>query len=229
MILTFNSGFSAYLAFLHQFLERWWLHSPLLQYCIVRYPLLLNHAVSFFLYRQITSPRVSDWKSHGETRTMSPTRIQTLLFNFPRIRQRRSCPSWHFTMILSKPSNLTAIPSTSLAAGKWMFPIPSSLMTFLLPNFFYLFPEAGDDLSISIRKTMFFSGLVWGRFFEPNFECPRIIWLCSPGHWIPANFSSCEIQTTCPILWHSGHCTLSPIWTILWPAFLLVAHQWFWS
>jgi len=181
----------------------------------VRYPLLLNHAVSFLLYRQQTSPRMSDWKSQGETRTTSPTRTQTLLFNFPRIRQRRSWPSWHFTMILSKPSIRTAIPNTSLATGNWMFPISSSLTIFLLPNFSYLFAEEGDDLSISIRKTMFFSGLVWGRVFEPNFEWPRLIWLWCPGHRIPASFPSCEIQTTRPISWHWGHCTLSPIWTVL--------------
>jgi hypothetical protein len=181
----------------------------------VRYPLLLNHAVSFFLYRQQTSPRLSDWKSHGETRTMSPKRTQTLLFNFPRIRQRRSRPSWHFTMTRSKPSNLTAIPSTSLATGKWMFPIPSSLTIFLLPNFSYLSVEAGNDLPISIKKTMFFSSLVWGRAFEPNLEWLRTIWLWRLGHWIPTSFLSCEIQTMRPILWHSGHCTLAPIWTIL--------------
>jgi hypothetical protein len=69
---------------------------------------------------------------------MSPTRIQTLLFIFPRIRQSRSWPSWHLTMILSKPSSLTAIPSTSLAAGMGILPMSSSLTTFLLPSYLTL-------------------------------------------------------------------------------------------
>lgn len=81
------------------------------------------------------SPRVSAWKSQGETRTMSPTRTQTLLFSFPLILQRRSRPSWHFTITRSKPSSLTAMPRTSLATGKGIFPKSSSLITFLLPNF----------------------------------------------------------------------------------------------
>jgi len=102
--------------------------------CIVRYPLLLNHAVWFFLYLPHISPRTSDWKSQGETRTMSPKRIQTLLFIFPRIRQRRSWPSWHLTIIRSKPSNLMAIPNTSLAAGTGILPMSSSLTIFLLPK-----------------------------------------------------------------------------------------------
>jgi len=97
--------------------------------------LLRSHAVWFLLYLAQMSPRESAWKSQGETRTMSPTRTQTLLFSFPLILQRRSWPSWHFTMTRSKPSSLTAMPRTSLATGKGIFPKSSSLMTFLLPNF----------------------------------------------------------------------------------------------
>lgn len=99
----------------------------------MRYPLLLSHAVSFLLYRQQTSPRVSDWKSQGETRTMSPCLIQTLLFIFPRILQRRSWPSWHFTNSLSKPSSLAATPNTSVPTGNCIRPKSVSLTTFLLP------------------------------------------------------------------------------------------------
>ena len=101
--------------------------------CMVRYPWFLSHAVWFLLYLPQMSPRASDWKSHGETSTMSPTRIHTRRFIFPRILQSLSCPSWHFTMILSKPSSLTAIPSTSLAAGIGILPMSSSLTTFFLP------------------------------------------------------------------------------------------------
>lgn len=81
------------------------------------------------------SPRVSGWKSQGETNTMSPSRIHTRLFSLPRILHNRSLPSWHLTNIRSKPSILTAIPSTSFLLGNNMFSKFSSLMTFLLPNF----------------------------------------------------------------------------------------------
>jgi hypothetical protein len=81
------------------------------------------------------SPRVSDWKSHGETKTMSPSLIHTRLFNLPRILQRRSLPSWHLTKILSAPSIFTAMPSISFALGRIMFSRFPSFVTFLLPNF----------------------------------------------------------------------------------------------
>jgi hypothetical protein len=97
--------------------------------------LSLNCSVWFFLYRQKMSPRVSDWKSQGETNTMSPSRIHTRLFSLPRTLHNRSLPSWHLTIIRSKPSIFTATPSTSFLLGNNMFSKFSSLMTFLLPNF----------------------------------------------------------------------------------------------
>jgi len=66
---------------------------------------------------------------------MSPKLIQTFRFIFPLIRQTRSCPSWHFTKIRSKPSSLTAVPNKSLAAGNCMLLMSSSLITFRLPIF----------------------------------------------------------------------------------------------
>jgi len=129
-------------------------------FSIVRYPLLLSQSVWFLLYLAQMSPRTSDWKSQGETKTMSPTRTQTLLFNLPRTLHNRSLPSSHFTIILSKPSIRTAMPSTSLAAGNWIFPKLLSLTTFRLPISSHVFPETGVAASVSIRKTMFFWGLV---------------------------------------------------------------------
>ena len=102
-------------------------------FSMVRYPLLFSHSVSFLLYLAQISPRTSDWKSQGETKTMSPTRTQTLLFNLPRTLHNRSLPSSHFTMILSKPSIRTAMPSTSLATGNWIFPKLRSVTIFFYP------------------------------------------------------------------------------------------------
>ena len=154
------------------------------------------------------SPRTSDWKSQGETRTMSPTRTQTLLFSFPLILQRRSCPSWHFTMTRSKPRSLMAMPRTSLATGNCIFPKSSSLITFLLPNSYSLRAEAVITMdSVFVRKTMFLCGFVWGRALEPNCDSPRVIWLWLRGHRIPACFSSGETQTTRLIAPHCGHLT----------------------
>ncbi len=80
------------------------------------------------------SPRFSNWKSQGETRTTSPFLIHALLFIFPRILQLRMWPSWHFTKILSKPNILSAVPRTSLPSGKIISLSSSSLITFLLPK-----------------------------------------------------------------------------------------------
>jgi len=98
------------------------------------------------------SPRTSDWKSQGETRTMSPTRTQTLLFSFPLILQRRSWPSWHFTMTRSKPSSLTAMPRTSLATGNCILPKSSSLITFLLPNSLQPSSRGGCHDRLGVRQ-----------------------------------------------------------------------------
>ncbi len=101
---------------------------------IVRYPFALNWSVWFLLYRQKMSPRVSDWKSQGETRTTSPIRIHTRRFSLPLTLHNRSLPSWHLTRIRSKPSIFIAVPNTSLALGNTMFARLSSLITFLFPN-----------------------------------------------------------------------------------------------
>src|SRR5665647_762571 len=82
------------------------------------------------------SPLVSDWKSHGDTKTMSPSRIQTRLFSLPRTLHKRSLPSWHLTVILSAPSILTATPNTSFAEGRTMLSRLPSFVIFLLPIFF---------------------------------------------------------------------------------------------
>ena len=67
---------------------------------------------------------------------------------------------------------------------------------------------------MSVKKTMFFLVLVWGRAVEPNFESGRLIRRWLAGHWIAARFPSCEIQTTRPILPHCGHFLWSPMLTI---------------
>ena len=99
-----------------------------------RYPFFLSHSACPLLYRQIMSPLLSDWKSQGETRTTSPSLIHTLLFILPRILQRRSFPSWHFTKIRSNPNSFVAMPSTSLATGRTMDLSSSSLLTFFFPK-----------------------------------------------------------------------------------------------
>ena len=81
------------------------------------------------------SPRVSDWKSHGDTKTMSPSLIQTRLFSLPRTLHIRSLPSWHLTVILSAPSILTATPNTSFEEGKTMLSRLPSFVIFRLPIF----------------------------------------------------------------------------------------------
>ncbi len=85
------------------------------------------------------SPRLSLWKSQGETKTMSPSLIHTRLFNLPRTLHSRSLPSWHFTKILSNPSILIAVPKTSFSVGSNMCSRFSSFLTFLLPNSQHLF------------------------------------------------------------------------------------------
>ena len=93
----------------------------------------------------MTSPRLSDWKSQGETKTTSPSRIQTRRFILPRIRQSLSRPSWQRTRTRSNPKSLTAMPRTSLATGSTKSLIFSSLIIFFLPtrlnlNYESLFP-----------------------------------------------------------------------------------------
>ena len=85
------------------------------------------------------SPLVSDWKSHGETRTISPSLIQTRLFSLPRTLHMRSLPSWHLTVILSAPSILTATPSTSFEEGSTMLSRLPSFVIFRLPIYLHLF------------------------------------------------------------------------------------------
>jgi hypothetical protein len=92
-----------------------------------------------------------------------------------------------------------------------------------LPIFSHLYIETrGVMVSVSIRKTMFFSALVWGRAVEPYFEIPRLSWLWFPEHRIPACFPSCETQMTRHNLLHCGHLVWSPRLTIFCPSFLVV-------
>src|SRR5665648_236852 len=98
------------------------------------------------------SPRVSAWKSHGDTKTMSPSRIQTRLFSLPRTRHNRSLPSWHLTMILSAPSILTAMPNTSKEEGKTIPSMLLSFVIFLLPIFSTLIGGKTNVHQNSLRK-----------------------------------------------------------------------------
>jgi len=100
---------------------------------MVRYLWFLNQSDWFFLYRQKMSPLLSFWKSQGETKTMSPSRIQTRRFSLPLIRQRRSLPSWHLTIIRSAPNIFIAIPRTSFDEGRTILSRLPSFVIFLLP------------------------------------------------------------------------------------------------
>jgi len=80
------------------------------------------------------SPRLSDWKSHGETRTMSLSALSKPFFL--TCRTRVTLLTVH--KIRSKRSIVTAMPRTSLATGNTIFSISSSLMIFFLPK--VLFP-----------------------------------------------------------------------------------------
>ena len=97
-------------------------------------PFLRRVSACACVYRHTTSPRLSLWKSQGETTTMSPSRIQTRRFILPRIRHNRSLPSWHFTMMRSKPSSFTTTPKTSPCEGYTISLSSPSLSTFFLPK-----------------------------------------------------------------------------------------------
>jgi hypothetical protein len=98
-------------------------------------PFLRRVSACACVYRHTTSPRLSLWKSQGETTTMSPSRIQTRRFILPRIRHNRSLPSWHFTMMRSKPSSFTTTPKTSPCEGYTISLSWPSLRTFFLPKY----------------------------------------------------------------------------------------------
>ena len=97
-------------------------------------PFLRRVSACACVYRQTTSPRLSLWKSHGETITMSLSLIQTRLFILPRMRHNRSAPSWHLTRMRSKPRSFTTTPKTSPCAGYFSSPITPSLSTFFFPK-----------------------------------------------------------------------------------------------
>ena len=102
---------------------------------MVNKPFLRRISACACVYRHTTSPRVSLWKSQGETTTMSLFRIQTRRFILPRIRHKRSLPSWHFTMMRSKPSSFTTTPKTSPCEGYTISLSCPSLRTFFLPKY----------------------------------------------------------------------------------------------
>ena len=99
----------------------------------VRYLRSRSQVTWFCLYRQKMSPRVSDWKSHGETKTTSPSLIHTRRFSLPRILHNRSLPSWHLTMIRSAPSIFTATPKMSPVDGRIIWSCFPSFVIFRLP------------------------------------------------------------------------------------------------
>src|SRR5215208_1922394 len=76
---------------------------------------------------------LSDWKSHGATKTKSASLIHILRFILPRILHVLTLPSVHFTMMLSPPTNLITRPSNSPSWGKTVSFSSDSESTFFLP------------------------------------------------------------------------------------------------
>ena len=144
-------------------------------------PFLRRVSACACVYRQITSPRLSLWKSHGETITMSPSLIQTRLFIFPRIRHSRSLPSWHLTRMRSKPRSFTTAPKTSPCAGYFISPIAPSLSTFFFPKHrprVFVLKECGASLKACSFLSVGLPRVAWLGCSVLWFICfLRVVWL----------------------------------------------------